>query len=198
MLHGILSATAPDSSRDVLADAAGMQWRPSDAASSEAWGDRSRAPDYAHSPAHSAWGASPQQQGYAALVPRPPSSPRTPSFPRPPPAAPQPAGCCARGSRSRTFPYLSSLIAVGCLVAFGISIWQNGGFQSFNENPLFGPSTRTLVRCGAKEVKRITEQNEWWRLLSPSVLHGGVIHLVCNMQMLSQVGPELEKRAGRK
>lgn len=37
---------------------------------------------------------------------------------------------------------------------------------------------------------------EWWRLLTPMVLHGGVLHIFMNMYVLSMFGPVIERSYG--
>lgn len=37
-----------------------------------------------------------------------------------------------------------------------------------------------MVRFGAKEAGLIVYKNEWWRLLSSVMLHGGIFHMIPN------------------
>ena len=37
-----------------------------------------------------------------------------------------------------------------------------------------------MVRFGAKEAGLIVYKNEWWRLLSAVMLHGGIFHIIPN------------------
>lgn len=37
-----------------------------------------------------------------------------------------------------------------------------------------------MVRFGAKEAGLIVWKNEWWRLLSSIMLHGGILHIIPN------------------
>lgn len=39
-------------------------------------------------------------------------------------------------------------------------------------------------------------QGEWWRLLTSTVLHGGILHLLFNMYALYWLGPQLERSLG--
>jgi membrane associated rhomboid family serine protease len=39
-------------------------------------------------------------------------------------------------------------------------------------------------------------QGEWWRLLTSTVLHGGILHLLFNMYALYWLGPQLESSLG--
>ncbi|MBB4826869.1 rhomboid protease GluP [Sporosarcina luteola] len=38
---------------------------------------------------------------------------------------------------------------------------------------------------------------EWWRLITPMFLHGGILHMLFNMFSLFIFGPELERVAGK-
>lgn len=55
--------------------------------------------------------------------------------------------------------------------------------------------TQALYFLGAKENGAI-DQGEWWRLLTPIVLHGGVIHLLFNSWALYALGPSVESGYG--
>jgi len=46
-------------------------------------------------------------------------------------------------------------------------------------------------------VNYLISDGEWWRLLTPMFLHGGIMHLLFNMFSLFIFGPELEKIAGK-
>ena len=54
----------------------------------------------------------------------------------------------------------------------------------------------TLVRFGAKWGPFI-EQGDWWRLVAPVFLHGGVLHLAMNSWVLFDLGPGVERLYGR-
>lgn len=55
------------------------------------------------------------------------------------------------------------------------------GFASANENPSIGPPVYSMVRFGAKESALIVRRKEWWRIISPTMLHAGIIHIVPNV-----------------
>lgn len=42
----------------------------------------------------------------------------------------------------------------------------------------------------------ITEQGQWWRLLTCGYVHMGIIHLVGNMAALEMIGTKIEKKTG--
>jgi hypothetical protein len=45
---------------------------------------------------------------------------------------------------------------------------------------MIGPSAKTMLDCGAKLTAPILA-GQWWRLVMPMFLHGGLIHLGINM-----------------
>lgn len=49
---------------------------------------------------------------------------------------------------------------------------------------------------GKASLALVTEQGQWWRLLSCGYLHGGVVHLVGNMAALEIIGTKIEKKIG--
>ena len=57
---------------------------------------------------------------------------------------------------------------------------------------LFGSiDVRTLVRFGAM-YRDLIEAGEWWRIVTPVFLHGGLIHLAFNSWVLFDLGPAVE------
>jgi rhomboid protease GluP len=58
-----------------------------------------------------------------------------------------------------------------------------------------GIDGRVLLRLGARSSDLILA-GEWWRLVMPIFLHGGLIHLGMNMIVLKDLGPSLENVYG--
>ncbi|CAM9152527.1 unnamed protein product, partial [Phaeothamnion confervicola] len=91
------------------------------------------------------------------------------------------------------------LCAVQTLL-FVLSIIVNGGFQPWiygkEPNILLGPSAATLVKMGAKLFLLIRDERQLWRLFTPILLHGGLIHLLMNMLSQFRLGIFLEERWG--
>jgi len=86
-----------------------------------------------------------------------------------------------------------------CVAAFVYEMWfNNWTFEPFHQNPMFGPSAGTLVRCGAKVDCLIEDHQEFYRVFSPMWLHAGVIHIVANMGATMQLGFPLEREFGWK
>ncbi|KAE8693099.1 RHOMBOID-like 1 isoform 2 [Hibiscus syriacus] len=69
-------------------------------------------------------------------------------------------------------------------------------FQPFEENPLLGPSARTLEKMGALEVDKVVKKHEAWRMISCIWLHAGVFHILANMLSLLFIGIRLEQEFG--
>jgi len=74
------------------------------------------------------------------------------------------------------------------LLIFIIMVFAGLGFISFQGSD--------LLKWGAN-YKPLTTDGEWWRLLSNTFLHGGIMHLIANMYGLLFVGIFLEPRIGR-
>lgn len=78
------------------------------------------------------------------------------------------------------------------LLAFVVVLVLGEGFASPRVNPMLGPHAYILNDLGAKNAARILEYGEWWRLLSPMFLHGGIIHLLANLAVQLRLGVLLE------
>mmetsp|Transcript_19916 Transcript_19916/g.43268 ORF Transcript_19916/g.43268 Transcript_19916/m.43268 type:complete len:474 (+) Transcript_19916:641-2062(+) len=63
-------------------------------------------------------------------------------------------------------------------------------------NPMFGPSSGTLLALGAVAGDRIAKENEGWRLLSGMWLHAGLVHCAINMASMLAIAWQLERRHG--
>ena len=104
--------------------------------------------------------------------------------------------------KQQSKPIAAVIVLILCLGAFGFELWYNWKLTGsilapIDVNPLFGPAADTLIKCGAKVTCLIQPPfNEWWRLVSPLILHAGVIHIATNMLMLFNLGFQLERNAG--
>jgi membrane associated rhomboid family serine protease len=89
----------------------------------------------------------------------------------------------------------------GCMITVDLavliySIYLNGWtFESFNRNPMLGPSTSVLTQMGAKDTPLI-RHGQWYRLLSAMFLHAGIAHFCFNSFSLWRVGKPLEELYG--
>ena len=59
------------------------------------------------------------------------------------------------------------------------------------------PGIGSIVFNAGIGVNGLISAGEWWRLITPMFLHGGIMHILFNMFSLFVFGPELEKVAGR-
>jgi membrane associated rhomboid family serine protease len=92
------------------------------------------------------------------------------------------------------FTYIFMIICtVFLILSFGLNKWKMAPISS---NPMIGPDMCTLIRLGAKSAPLIFEDNEWWRLVSPMVLHAGFIHYALNMLTLLFIGKAIEQSHG--
>lgn len=67
------------------------------------------------------------------------------------------------------------------------------GWASSTDNPVVGPPVYTMVRFGAKETGLIVLRKQWWRIISPTMLHAGILHIAPNVliQVHSTPNPPL-------
>eukprot|EP00164_Ancoracysta_twista_P002906 GFYU01003869.1.p1 GENE.GFYU01003869.1~~GFYU01003869.1.p1 ORF type:complete len:317 (+),score=55.83 GFYU01003869.1:198-1148(+) len=93
---------------------------------------------------------------------------------------------------------LQSFIGVMSLIQilfFVISVsWD--GFAPVSENPLLGPPASSLVALGAKETDLIVHNYQYFRLFTPILLHGGLIHLGINLYSQCALGFRFEREWG--
>ncbi len=68
---------------------------------------------------------------------------------------------------------------------------------SVDGGSLIEPTIETLIRWGAKDNIRIA-QGEYWRLISPIVLHGGIIHFAFNNWAIYVLGYQIEHILGKR
>jgi membrane associated rhomboid family serine protease len=76
-----------------------------------------------------------------------------------------------------------------------IMMWQCG-IAPFKINPMAGPYPDALSEWGGKNSVLILEDGEWWRLVTPILLHAGLIHLLCNVAVQLETGVFFEKEWG--
>ena len=56
---------------------------------------------------------------------------------------------------------------------------------------------KTLIAWGADYGPLTATSGQWWRLLTSTFLHAGIIHLAFNMFVLFRIGPFMEQLVGR-
>ena len=84
--------------------------------------------------------------------------------------------------------YITAIIMDLNILIFIIMVLSGLGFMSFKSTD--------LLTWGAN-YKPLTTNGEWWRLLTNTFLHGGLMHLLANMYGLLFVGIFLEPKLGK-
>jgi hypothetical protein len=93
------------------------------------------------------------------------------------------------------YGYCSILFSIVQCGILAIMMWQCG-VAPLNINPMVGPYPDALSDWGGKNAVNILEDGEWWRLLTPILLHAGVIHLLCNVAVQLETGAFFEREWG--
>ncbi len=91
--------------------------------------------------------------------------------------------------------YFSILFSVAQIAILAIMMLQCG-IAPMNINPMIGPYPDVMSYWGAKNAFLILENGEKWRLITPILLHAGVLHLVGNVQVQLDFGVFCEKEWG--
>ncbi|KAL7716318.1 rhomboid protease [Entamoeba marina] len=68
------------------------------------------------------------------------------------------------------------------------------GFEKPKYNWMLGPTQHALDVLGCKDAAEMKNDYEYWRFVTPIFLHGGIIHLVCNLTMQLRMGMIIERR----
>jgi hypothetical protein len=80
---------------------------------------------------------------------------------------------------------LSTLI---CVVQICIYIAMMETEESGENTAWVGPSVYTLLEFGAKDAALILYRGQWWRLFTPILLHGSLLHLLGNVFIQLRIG----------
>lgn len=81
-----------------------------------------------------------------------------------------------------------SLWALYAVVALNVGVWLANLADGMNA---MQPATADLFRWGASSASAVVRDGEWWRLISATVLHGGLMHLALNMYALWVAGTQV-------
>jgi membrane associated rhomboid family serine protease len=82
------------------------------------------------------------------------------------------------GGSFNTVPKVTRVILVTCISIFVLSLLLGSFALAFGMIPI------------------AIAQGEWWRLLTSTLLHGSILHLLFNMYALYWLGPQLERSLG--
>ena len=83
-------------------------------------------------------------------------------------------------------------LAIVIVLVFVVNVAVGGG----NRFWIFLTGGGYVKDYGETSLSLVTEQGQWWRLLTCGYLHMGVIHLVGNMAALEIIGTKIEKKIG--
>lgn len=86
-----------------------------------------------------------------------------------------------------------SLWALYAVVALNVGVWLANVASGMSA---FKPETADLFRWGASSASAVVRDGEWWRLVTATVLHGGVVHLALNMWALWVAGTQVARWFG--
>jgi membrane associated rhomboid family serine protease len=93
------------------------------------------------------------------------------------------------------YGYLSIIFSLGQTIVL-ITMMSSCGVAPLNINPMVGPYPDALSEWGGKNAVNILDDGEWWRLLTPIMLHAGIIHLLCNVAVQLETGAFFEREWG--
>jgi rhomboid protease GluP len=99
------------------------------------------------------------------------------------------------GATATTFLLLMTntlLFAVVLLLPVRLDNYDPGSMTS----RLFGLDGISLIRYGSGYSGLTMALGEWWRIVTPIFLHGGLLHFVFNSMALVQLGPLVEDEYG--
>ena len=93
------------------------------------------------------------------------------------------------------YGYCSIVFSIGQIGVL-ITMMVQCGVAPLNINPMIGPYPDALSEWGGKNAVNILDDGEWWRLITPIMLHAGVIHLLCNVAVQVETGAFFEREWG--
>lgn len=86
-----------------------------------------------------------------------------------------------------------TICSIMMIVTFAIDDWK---IAPLSVNPMIGPYPEALIKAGARVTQLIVEDEQWFRIFSPLILHAGLIHFVINMLALGFIGAAVEQTHG--
>ena len=93
------------------------------------------------------------------------------------------------------YGYFSILFSIGQILVL-ICMIAGCGLAPLKINPMIGPYPDALSYWGGKNAVNIIDDKETWRLVTPIMLHAGIIHLLCNVAVQLETGAFFEREWG--
>lgn len=112
-------------------------------------------------------------------------------YPSPPPALPPDAPRTVVLSLPGHPVRLSWLFFALNIAMYGLAVLRGFSLSGNGETDVL-----VLIEMGAKYTPLIDLEGEWWRLLAPVALHGGLLHLLVNSYALYSLSPQVEQLYG--
>jgi membrane associated rhomboid family serine protease len=113
------------------------------------------------------------------------------------PATPPDAGAIRRISRAAEFQHTLTVLTPRVYVTWvllGVNVLVFVLMAASGVSPM-EPDSPDLLRWGA-DFAPLTTNGEWWRMLTSTFVHIGVIHIALNMWVLAAAGPLVERMVG--
>lgn len=93
-------------------------------------------------------------------------------------------------------PVVASVLVLANLLVYAlVLVWQNRIGLASSRN--LSPHTYALWRFGSEFSPDILDQGQWWRCITATFLHGGLLHIAMNMLSLWSVATYLEETLGK-
>jgi rhomboid protease GluP len=83
--------------------------------------------------------------------------------------------------------------ALYLMVALNVGVWLANVLSGVSA---FKPTSSELLRWGANSAASVVEDRQYWRLLTATFLHAGVLHIALNMLGLWEAGKQLNRLYG--
>lgn len=93
-----------------------------------------------------------------------------------------------KGYLSYLFSFAQTIILIAMMIQCKVA--------PMSINPMVGPYPDALNYWGGKNAYYILQNHEYWRLVSPIMLHAGVFHLICNVSVQLDTGAFWEREWG--
>jgi len=93
-------------------------------------------------------------------------------------------------------PVVAGVLVLACVLVYAlVLVWQNRVGLASSRN--LAPHTYALWRFGSEFSPDILDKGQWWRLITATFLHGGLLHIAMNMLSLWSVATYLEETLGK-